>query len=110
VKRKTSRKRFTRALHTIYEWCRTHRHQPIREQHRMLDLKLRGHYAYYGITGNAEALCNFLFEVKRAWKKWLSRRSQRAYLDWPRFVALLERYPLPLPVAIHSTYRPAAKR
>jgi len=110
VKRKTSRKRFTRALRTIYEWCRTHRHQPVREQHQMLGLKLRGHYAYYGITGNAEALSTFFLEVKRAWKKWLCQRSQRAYLDWPRFVALLERYPLPPPVAVHSTYRPAAKR
>ena len=110
VKRKTSRKRFTRALHTIYEWCRTHRHQPICEQHQTLVQKLRGHYAYYGITGNAEALRNFSFEVKRAWKKWLSRRSQRAYLDWPRFEAMLKRYPLPLPTAIHSTYRPAAKQ
>ena len=110
VKRKTSQKRFSRALHTIYEWCRTHRHQQIREQHRTLVLKLRGHYAYYGITGNAEALRNFFLEVKRAWKKWLSRRSQKAYLDWPRFESLLERYPLPKPMAVHSTYRLAAKR
>jgi group II intron reverse transcriptase/maturase len=110
VKRKTSRQRLSRALHAIHEWCRTHRHQKVREQHQALVKKLRGHYAYYGITGNAEALENFLFEVRRTWKKWLSRRSQRSYIDWPCFEALLERYPLPPPVAIHSTYRAAAKR
>jgi len=91
VKRKTSRQRFSRALHAIHEWCRTHRHQKVREQHQTLGKKLRGHYAYYGITGNAEALRNFFFEVKRTWRKWLSRRSQRSYINWPRFEALLER-------------------
>jgi hypothetical protein len=110
VKRRTSRKRFSRALHAIHEWCRTHRHQEVREQHQMLVQKLRGHYAYYGITGNSEALCNFFFEVKRVWRKWLSRRSQRSYIDWPRFRVVLERYPLPSPVTIHSTYRNAANR
>jgi hypothetical protein len=72
--------------------------------------KLRGHYAYFGITGNAAALGRFHYEVQRLWKRWLSRRSQRSYIDWPRFAARLERYPLPPPKAIHSTYRPVAKR
>ena len=110
VKRKTSRKRFTRTLHVIHEWCRTHRHQKVCEQHQVLVQKLRGHYAYYGITGNATALCNLSFEVRRTWKKWLSRRSQRNHIDWPRFEALLERYPLPPPRVIHSVYRTVAKR
>ena len=47
VKRKTSRKRFTRTMHVIHQWCRTHRHQKVREQHQVLVQKLRGHYAYY---------------------------------------------------------------
>ena len=34
--------------------------------------------------------------VDRA-RKWLRRRSNRTRLTWPRFVALLERYPLPVP-------------
>ena len=109
VKRKTSRKRFSRALKSINQWCRRHRHQPVREQRRSLVLKLRGHYAYYGITGNANALRNFFLEVKRVWKKWLGRRSQRGHIDWPRFVVMLEHYPLPMPVAVHSAYRRAAK-
>ena len=97
-------------MRVIHEWCRTHRHQKVCEQHQVLVQKLRGHYAYYGITGNAMALCNLSFEVRRTWKKWLSRRSQRNNIDWPRFEALLERYPLPKPRVIHSVYRTAAKR
>ena len=109
VKRKTSRKRLSRALKSLNQWCRRHRHDKVRDQHRTLVKKFRGHYAYYGITGNAVALSNFFLEAKRIWRKWLGRRSQCGYVEWPRFVAMLERYPLPKPVAIHSVYRRAAK-
>ena len=97
-------------MHIIHKWCRTHRHQKVCEQHQVLVQKLRGHYAYYGITGNAVALRNLFLEVKRTWKKWLSRRSQRSYIAWPRFEVLLKRYPLPPPRVIHSIYRTVAKR
>ena len=109
VKRKTARDRLSRSLHTINQWCRKYRHRSLADQHRALCRKLQGHYAYYGITGNYAALRCFWQGVQRRWKKWLSRRSQRAYLDWPRFRRLLERYPLPLPVVVHSVYRPRSK-
>jgi RNA-directed DNA polymerase len=46
VKRKTARDRFTRALKRISQWCRQRLHLPIKEQHRLLVLKLRGHDQY----------------------------------------------------------------
>ena len=51
VKRKTAKDRFSRTLKRIAEWCSANRHRPIKEQHVMLARKLRGHYAYFGITG-----------------------------------------------------------
>jgi hypothetical protein len=59
VKRKTAKGRFTRAVRSIAQWCRLHRHQSIRDQQRTLCQKLRGHYAYYGITGNSSELSAF---------------------------------------------------
>ena len=56
----------SRALRTIAEWCRLNRHRPIAEQHQTLSQKLRGHFAYYGITGNGEALRRFRDAVIRA--------------------------------------------
>ena len=50
VKRETAKGRFGRSLRSIGEWCREHRHLPIVEQWTTLTAKLRGHYAYYGIT------------------------------------------------------------
>ena len=62
-----------------------------------LKQKLLGHYGYFGITGSSRALYCFLFRVTRAWRYWLSRRSQRAYLSLGRMVHLLRDYPLPQP-------------
>jgi len=105
VKRRTSRKRFSRALREIARWCRTARHMPIREQHRSLTQKLRGHFAYFGITGNSKALASFRHYVIRIWRKWLGRRSQRARMPWEKYMRLLRQYPLPPPIAVHSVCR-----
>ncbi len=104
IKRKTASKRFTPGLKRINEWCRRNRHQPLAEQHRILCQKLRGHCAYYGITGNGLWLKKFREEVKRRWQKWLNRRSRRAAMPWERFQRLLQRYRLPPPRVVHSIY------
>lgn len=97
IKRRTMSSRFTRALRAITIWCRDHRHDLVKLQHRTLAQKLRGHYAYYGIIGNAAALSRFAHEVERIWRKWLNRRSQRARMAWDRFQRLKQRYALPKP-------------
>jgi hypothetical protein len=107
VRRKTAKSRFTRALRSISLWMRTYRHLPIPEQQRLLTPKLRGHYGYYGITGNGRALASFLHWVRRLWRKWLSRRSRDARLAWEQMTRVLERSPLPPPVVVHSVYRVA---
>jgi group II intron reverse transcriptase/maturase len=109
VKRRTAKGRFNRSAQAVREWCRRHRHLAVAEQHTALCQKLRGHFGYYGITGNHEALARFWWEVRRTWYKWLSRRSQRARLSWEQYQRLLARYPLPPPRVVHSVYRPSAK-
>ena len=106
VKRRTAASRFRRAVRTIAHWCRFHRHLPIPEQHRTLSQKLRGHCAYYGITGNGEALRRFREAVQRTWQNWLSRRSWAGGLSWDAFNALRRRYPLPPALVVHSVCRP----
>jgi RNA-directed DNA polymerase len=108
IKQQTAKGRFSRALKRMAEWCRLVRHRPIDEQHRDLSRKLRGHYGYYGITGNSYALGRFRYEVGKVWRKWLARRSQRKR-SWDHFNRLLERFPLPAAGAVHSTLRGAAK-
>lgn len=105
VQRKTAKDRLERALSRIRIWCRRNRHLPVRRQHVTLSQKVTGHYAYYGLTGNARSLSSFRHEVERIWHKWLSRRSQKGYIPWPRFRTYLDRYPLPPVRIVHSVYR-----
>jgi RNA-directed DNA polymerase len=97
VKQKTAADRLRRALKRIADWCRRHRHEPVRDQWTALKRKLLGHFGYFGITGNYQALHNFSVRVIGAWRKWLSRRSQRAWISVEKMRRLLERYPLPQP-------------
>lgn len=97
IKRKTAKSRFHRALSRITDWCRVHRHLPIVVQHHFLTQKLRGHYHYYGITGNSPALSKLKWHTERIWKRWLERRSQKGRLRWDVFQELLQRWPLPPP-------------
>jgi group II intron reverse transcriptase/maturase len=104
VRRRTSRRAFTRALERVAEWCRWYRHLPVREQHAALIRKVNGHCGYFGITGNRRALGCFVREVRHVWRKWLSRRSNRAYMKWDEFLRLERRYQFPLPHVARSIY------
>jgi hypothetical protein len=71
-----------------------------------LATKLKGHYRYYGITGNGRALGQYRRGVERLWRKWLSRRSRKAgLLPWDQLRHwLTTKWELP-PVRIaHSIY------
>ena len=105
VQRKTAPGRLSRALKRIALWCRRYRHAHIAWQQQQLVLKLRGHYAYYGITGNDRGLKRFRHGAMRRWHKWLARRSQRRRMHWDRFNRLLAHYPLPEARIIHATLR-----
>jgi len=101
IKRKTARKRLKRTISRIWQWFRNNRHEPLKEQYRMLCLKLRGHYQYYGIRGNYRCLELLLWKAIRAWRYWLSRRSSKSYIQWEKFLRILARYPLPAPRIVH---------
>jgi group II intron reverse transcriptase/maturase len=107
VMRKTAKDRLRRTLRHIYMWCRENRHLPIRQQHAALVLKLRGHDAYFGVTGNARALQVMRQQVRRIWQKWLNRRSWKARMTWERMNRLLGVLPLPPARVVHSIYRAA---
>lgn len=62
----------------------------------MLSRKLAGHYNYFGVNGNVQALRNLHYAVTCVWRKWLDRRSQRARMNWKRFNELLQAHPLPV--------------
>ena len=108
VTRKTAKGRFSRAMKRVGRWCREHRHLRVADQQAELNRKLNGHYSYYGVTGNMRALARFHRTVEHLWRKWLSRRSRKAHLNWEKFQRLLGHYPLAPPRVVHSVYARAA--
>jgi RNA-directed DNA polymerase len=94
---KTRRASLRRAKQAIYDWCRRQRQQPVEAQHAALSRRLRGHFNYFGVSGNFGSLQRLVEATKRAWYKWLCRRSQRKRLTWERFTDLLRQRPLPHP-------------
>ena len=102
IKRRTASSRLTRAVQAMATWCRTHRHHPLQEQHQVLCQKLRGHFQYYGVTGNSPQLKSYRTAVAQVWYKWLARRKRKPYPSWAWFSRLLERYPLPPARPVHS--------
>ena len=109
VGQKTAKDRLKRAVKAIREWCWEHRHWRVKNQYAALLTKLRGHYAYFGITGNSWSIVQYRTQATRAWRAALSRRSQRGKMTWKRFRNLIKRYPIPSAIAIHSVCRNAAK-
>jgi group II intron reverse transcriptase/maturase len=94
---KTRTSRLRRAITAAAEWCRRHRHDPVKEQSKALRRSLEGHDNYFGVNGNRRSLAVLRRQVERVWKKWLARRGQRRPLSWKRFEGILQRYPLPTP-------------
>jgi len=104
IRRKTRKKKIKLFLKSMWLWLRVNRHLTVKEQYRMLCLKLRGHYQYYGIRGNYKALNNVYHYAKRYWRYWLSRRSHKGNVNWEKFVvSILDKYRLPTPIIIHYT-------
>jgi hypothetical protein len=51
---------------------------------------LRGHYQYYGISGNSRAIERYHYVTKLLVFKWLNQWSQKALFNWEGFKTYLE--------------------
>jgi RNA-directed DNA polymerase len=99
---KTIDKRLRRGLKSIADWCKEHRHDPVSEQQKTLNAKLRGHYQYYGRRTNHGSIRRFYREVCGIWRKWLNRRTRGNPLTWEKFYEVLRQNPLLTPRIMHA--------
>jgi len=90
--RRTMRARLTGKIQEVTLEMRRRMHQPIEQQGRWLEAVVRGHYAYYGVPTNIQALGAFQKAVAKVWFKSLRRRSQRRRLNWQRMHHLATRW------------------
>ena len=104
MKRKTAHKKYSMKLKEMNLWLKHNRHLRLSVLIGMLNVKLRGHYQYYGITDNSDCIENFRDETQRMLFKWLNRRSQRKSYNWDGFNELLKIFPLDRPRIYFSVY------
>jgi len=105
LRRKTSAKKFRKACKEMSQWLRQVRStSKLKDWWPTLQAKLRGHYQYYGISGNSRLIQRFHYMTKRLVIKSVNRRSQKASFNWEGFASYLERYPLPEPRIVHHLY------
>jgi len=97
MKRITSRKKFKAKLRIFKEWLKENRTLPTAELMRTVVAKLRGHYAYYGVSDNSRGIRRFAHEARMLLYLWLDRRGKRGSMTWEKFCKLLEKFPLPKP-------------
>ena len=97
VKRKTSKKKFSKKCKEMNRVIRDMRILPVELIIKKLNQILVGYYHYYGITDNSVALSRFRFRVVRMLFYWLNRRSQKSSYTWAQFNDLLKEFPLEQP-------------
>jgi group II intron reverse transcriptase/maturase len=100
LKRITSKKKMRAKLKSVKTEMRRRMHHPIPQQGRWLARVLQGHYNYYAVPDNSEAMRGFRERVIRHWRHALSRRSQRDRITWERTHRLADRW-LPQPRILH---------
>jgi len=100
VMRQTMSKRMRAKLKALKEEMRRRMHEPIPQQGQWLQSVLQGHYRYYGVPFNSVAMGRFRFHVENQWRRSLSRRSQRGYVNWERMKRLSRKW-LPYPHIYH---------
>ncbi len=97
MKRKTVSKRLIAKVVAYKDWLKASRTLPTVEIMKTTVAKLRGHFAYYGVTDNSKSLQSFAYWVAQTLYKWLNRRGKRGCYTWEKFNKLLALYPLPKP-------------
>ena len=105
MKRKTAKKKFRQKAQAMNLWLKHNRHLRLKDLISLINMKLRGHYQYYGVTDNSVSLGRFHDLTRSMLFKWLNRRSQKRSYRWDEFSDLLTVFPLAQPriyFCVHS--------
>jgi RNA-directed DNA polymerase len=100
VRRKTQRTRMNNKLQEIRKELRRRMHESAHKVGAWLRAVLLGHYRYYAVPRNSQALSAFRYRILVMWKQTLSRRSHKAYINWERINRYADRW-LPNPRILH---------
>lgn len=101
---KTSSKKFRQKLKEMKIWLYNNKEQKLGKLMYMVNVKLVGHYRYYGISFNSRMISNFKQQVRELLYKVLNRRSQKKSYTREGFVEMMKYYTLAKPKIYHSLF------
>ena len=102
LKRKTSHKSFNKSVKAVSHRVKENHHHKLGDVIGQLNLKLRGHYSYYGIMFNSRGISRFYYVIVRELFKWMNRRGGKR-INWEAFGSLVSHHhPLLKPYIVHS--------
>ena len=80
-------------------------HESIADTIETLNIKLAGHYRYYGIYGNYIGLIKYFVYVRQELWKSKRRKDQSYWLTWKKYREILKIHPLETPkIYVTSAY------
>ncbi len=96
--KRTARKTLQRVKRRLTQWIKANRHQPGRRFMNALNRKLVGHYNYFGLRSNENALHSYYGHALETAFKWLNRRGgKRSSFNWGQFKAALKKLEVAMP-------------
>jgi hypothetical protein len=101
VMRKSSKKKLKAKRAIAKKWIWENMHMPVKTLVDKLNQKLRGHYNYYGITGNYAAMYDFREYNLDRLEAVLRRRGAKKVMSNEAFRKLIVKYPVILPRIVH---------
>jgi group II intron reverse transcriptase/maturase len=100
IQRRTRRDRMRSKLKEIKQALRRRMHQDIPTQGKWLVQVVKGYFNYHAVPTNRHTLVVFRDEVTQAWRRTLSRRSQKGYVAWEQMKSIAAAW-LPKPKVLH---------
>ena len=101
---KTSKKKMKEKKKKVKTWIKENRQKPIKIIIKKLNIKLEGHYRYYGISDNMAAMRNFrdycIWELYRV----LKRLGQKHKMTVERYKKMLQYNEIARPKIYHSMW------
>lgn len=91
VKRKTSAKKFRAKVQEMKKWIKGRIHCKVSETIKLLNVKLVGHYRYYGITDNTRSIRSFYERTVKMLYKVLNRRTQKNRYSYEKYYEKIEK-------------------
>lgn len=99
----TSSKKLKAKMQAVKQWLQENMHIKPSELISKMNVKLTGHYRYYGISDNSQRMSRFQSYCRKQLYHVLNRRNQYR-LTWEKFEKILEYNPIVKPKIYISTW------